>query len=348
MPAARAPVSLVAIRADASVEVGSGHVMRCLALAERFQERGCEAIFLCRDVPGHLGPFLAQQGFSVRLLTVPASSDEEEGDAQATLAALRALPTPAIWMLVDHYHLGARWHRAVASAGGRIAVIDDLADRSLWCDVLVNQNATPALHARYADLLEKPALLLLGPRYTLLRREFIAAAEAVRSSRRPAGRLLVFLGGADSAGLTLEVLQQLQPFHSEHLFVLVGAMNPHGESIRMWCADRGVDCAVASNAVASLAVEAQAGIVACGMFAVELQALGIPCVLVPLSDIQAAVARYFEGEGNAVVVAPDLLRAGTALHEQLQTLLVSHPPELREPTAALDGARRVVEQLLEK
>lgn len=341
---------LLAIRADASGEVGSGHVMRCLALAESAHDAGRRAIFLCRALPGDLRADIAARG--VEVLTLPACEPwTPERDAQATLQALAGLAAPPHWVLVDHYGLGAGWHRAVAGGGARIAVLDDLADRPLACEVLIDQNGVPTLHRRYPALTPAGCVHLLGPRYALLRRDVRLAAQ--ERAARPAsvlanGPTLMFLGGADADGLTLRLLARLPTARLPGpLHVLAGAMNPHREALQARCRELGHGFEVARRDLQPLLCSARAAVVACGMFAVELQALGVPCLLLPLSDIQGQVADHFVRHGRAVPLSPAQVDDATAVALAVERLLAL-PFQPGDATAvAPDGARRVVQHLIE-
>lgn len=342
--------ALLALRADASTEVGSGHVMRCLALAESAHDAGRRAIFLCRALPGDLRAEIAARGFE--LLTLPATGPwTPDADARATRQALAGLAQPPHWVLVDHYGLGADWHRAVAASGARIAVLDDLADRALDCQVLIDQNAVTTLHRRYRGLTPAGCVHLLGPQYTLLRRDVRLAAQAraaVPAGALASGPTLLFLGGADADNLTLRLLQRLPSARLPGpLHVLAGAMNPHQTRLQALCDGLGHGFEVARRDLQPLLTHARAAVVACGMFAVELQALGVPCLLLPLSDIQGQVAAYFVRHGRAVPLAPGQADDSAAVAQAVEQLLAL-PFEPGGATAvAPDGARRVVQHLIE-
>jgi spore coat polysaccharide biosynthesis predicted glycosyltransferase SpsG len=193
--------------------------------------------------------------------------------------------------------------------------------------------------------------MLLGPAYTLLRSEFAAAFAARHeySQLAPrAGPVLVFMGGADLAGLTLALLTANDlsllpgPIH-----VLVGAMNPRRDEIERHCQAAHIPYDVASRDVGELLKNAKGAIVACGMFAVELQALGVPSVLVPLSDIQRTVATYFAENGMALVLEPGQLCETTSWQTGAAFLLSadSQPTTSRRVAIPLDGAASVVREM---
>jgi UDP-2,4-diacetamido-2,4,6-trideoxy-beta-L-altropyranose hydrolase len=340
------------IRADASRQMGSGHVMRCLALAEAAQEAGMAVHFLCRPLAGDLVSELRQRQLPLTLLDLPEGpglwqADDLAADARASLAAIQAQRhlDQHDWLLVDHYQLGAPWHLAVAHAGLRIAVLDDLANRPLACTLLIDQNALSAHHHRYPSLTPAHCQHLLGPRYTLLRQEIRQAAQQRLST--PPSTTVVFLGGADTDRLTERVLDRLAalPQAAPTVQVLCGAMNPHWRAVQARCEAAGHRFALASRDMATLFAQARLAVVACGMTALELQALGIPSLLVPLSGIQEEVALDFARRGRAAVRSPQSLSDQGAFDTAWQALLAM-PHHTPEPGfIALDGARRVIAQM---
>ena len=216
----------ILFRTDANAQIGTGHLMRCLALADGVRAEGVECTFLCRA--GGLGVMasrITEAGHV--LLTLPdspvgdADVDSPQlahagwlpggqlNDAAACLNVLGGQPV-ADWLVVDHYALDERWENPMRVAAARILVIDDLADRQHDCDLLLDQNQVPDMVARYGNRVSENCRFLLGPKYALLRNEFSrsdASAPAIERSTSP--RLLVMFGGADPQDLTLRTVNAL-------------------------------------------------------------------------------------------------------------------------------------------
>lgn len=342
---------IVAFRVDASEGMGSGHVMRCIALAEALQERQHEVIFICAELEGNLIDKLKGLAFEVWPLNSSNDYQCAQGwdwqlDAEDTLALVERHQKAVDWLCVDHYQLDARWERIVGGCGARIAVIDDLADRWHACDVLVDQNAIEANHLRYNNLVPGSCLKLLGPRYTLLRKEFSDVSEQRRECSEvlgTTGNILVFLGGADSGNYTLHLLQSIDLQHLAFpLHVLIGPMNPWKNDVIEWCRKQNVAFTVAHDRIGDLLKCTRAAVVACGMFAVELQALEVPCALIPLSDIQATVAHYFSSQGRAIVVEPTALSDPNQVLDAVTKLLALPYLSTGAGVVPVDGARQVI------
>jgi UDP-2,4-diacetamido-2,4,6-trideoxy-beta-L-altropyranose hydrolase len=198
-----------AFRVDASAEIGTGHVQRCLALAHALRDLSASACFVSRDLGVAVPAQAHAAGFPAVELAAPAAAQgildacvphaawarvDSKTDAGQTIDALAGLRPD--WLIIDHYSFDARWHRRVACAlNCRIAVIDDLGDRALAADVLIDHNHAVDHRAKYASRLATDATMLVGPSYALLGPAY---AEAPRHVHRDAvGSIGIFMGGVD-------------------------------------------------------------------------------------------------------------------------------------------------------
>ncbi len=210
----------VLFRCDASLSIGSGHVMRCRTLARELQRRGADVIFLCRRQPGDLISLLVQEFAVLALPEQPLAACEglegrdlygawlgcsQHTDAAQCLQALaQANITSASWLVADHYGLDARWEAqllaglASANAPPKLLVIDDLADRPHQADLLLDQNFFgAATEQRYQGLVPPHCRQLLVPHYALLGPEY-AQLHPLVPPRKELRRVLVFFGGGGS------------------------------------------------------------------------------------------------------------------------------------------------------
>jgi UDP-2,4-diacetamido-2,4,6-trideoxy-beta-L-altropyranose hydrolase len=200
----------VLIRADASSRIGTGHVYRCMALAEEIVGRGHEVLFACADAPGALLGLLAERGW--RAVALPDGRDEA-GDAAALAAAAGA---GWDWLIVDHYERGAVFERAARPLAARLLAIDDLADRAHDCDVLVDSSHGAEEAGEYDALVPPACRRLVGQDYVILRKAFRALTPTPPRAG-PVRRLLVSLGGNDPVGMTIRALRTLARPQFAHL-----------------------------------------------------------------------------------------------------------------------------------
>jgi UDP-2,4-diacetamido-2,4,6-trideoxy-beta-L-altropyranose hydrolase len=212
-------------RTDADAQIGTGHLMRCLALARALRATGAECMFLCRSAGlGSLAERIVAEGHTLLALPEVNSTHVDVGesahahwlpggwrrDAEACHHALSGMPT-SDWLIVDHYALDHHWQSSMRVAAHKLMVIDDLADRQHDCDLLLDQNLVEAMEPRYVGLVPNHCVRLLGPRYALLRQEFEQNESHPNPSlsRAEQPRLLIMFGGTDAGNLTLRTLQAL-------------------------------------------------------------------------------------------------------------------------------------------
>jgi len=288
----------VAFRADASRDIGSGHVMRCLALAQALAGQGAEIVFLCQQLPGSMEAQISEAGFACWQLS-PVRDIEDDADQTNHLLD----QTPGWdWLIVDHYALSVRWSRALRARVEKLMVIDDLANRLLGCDVLLDQNLHADPAKRYRGLVPPEAVCLYGPEFALLRAEFAKARSTLQPRSGEVRRVLICFGGADAPNATGRVLETLLPvFSAVHFDVVVGVSNPHVERLRLLCGKY-------SNATLSFAVKD----VACHMAQTDLfvgsggtmtwerVALGLAGITLSIADNQLPLSKLIAdlGEGR--------------------------------------------------
>lgn len=295
----------VFVRTDASSRIGTGHLMRCLALAQALQQRGARVSFVMREVPAALTENIECLGF--KLFRLPEGLPREEGwlsvpwdtDALQTAAVLEAHGN-ADWLVIDHYGIDYRWEERVRTTNCKILVIDDLAQAKHSCDVLLNHNLMADAHARYRSLVPGTCRLLAGPRFALLREEFHACRASLHRDFDQVRNLLVFLGGADADGVSLRVLKILDVMRPREfkVTVVLGAASPHRSTVEGAYADRaGFQVIVQSSNMAQLMAAADLAVGAGGVSTWERCCLGLPSIVIAIAENQLQVGRAAAGAG---------------------------------------------------
>lgn len=223
----------IAFRVDASAQIGLGHLKRCAALAGALARLGAESTFVWRDIEFDCDPIIKASGAS----SICFGSDGVGGeDAERFVSEIcDARPD---WIVVDHYGLDRRWHDEVASRlGARIAVIDDLADRPLGAELVIDQNCHADHRTKYTGRLRDGARLLGGPGFALLGPDY---ADAPRYSfHADVQSIGVFMGGSDPANSSVTVLDAIDVAGFDGPVEVVStAANPHLPALRIRCAAR--------------------------------------------------------------------------------------------------------------
>jgi UDP-2,4-diacetamido-2,4,6-trideoxy-beta-L-altropyranose hydrolase len=343
----------VVFRTDASLQIGTGHVMRCLTLADALAANGEDCQFICRAHEGNLIEFIRSKGYDTHALPVaqdasvasPVSGLEASAsqlthvhwlgntqvqDAEAC-APILAAQCPD-WLIVDHYALDARWERALSPHYGKLMVIDDLADRNHACELLLDQTLGRNM-ADYRALVPADCHLLCGSQYALLRPEFAALRlHSLKRRARPAMReLLIAMGGVDKDNATGQVLEALRacplPYDCR-ITVVMGATAPWLEGVRTQAKDMpwSTRLLIGVSNMAQLMADSDLAIGAAGTTSWERCCLGLPTIMLVLAKNQCKVAQALERLGGV-----KLIKHGQSVTSQLRKLLfplVDSPDQL--------------------
>ena len=295
----------VIFRVDASNQMGIGHLMRCLTLAEALRRRGAEVGFISREHPGNLCELLQKRAIPVVVLPAPKRSHEavsgceyaiwlgisQDEDAKQTIEALNG-ESPD-WLVVDHYGLDVEWEKRLRPHIKRLMVIDDLANRHHDCDVLLDQNYSIEGESRYSGMVPDTCKLLVGTRYALLRPEYAIYRRAAKAPRKQIESVLLFFGGPDPHNMTGLALHALSSKDLSHLqvIVIIGINNLHKKILEKQARQRPkTDLHAAREHLADLMSEADLAIGACGATTWERMCLGLPAIVVSISDNQRPAA----------------------------------------------------------
>lgn len=297
----------IRIRADSSTRLGTGHVMRCLALAGSLRERGATVSFICRELPGNINAAIEACGHVVYRLptrTGPHLGDADwRVDAEQTACALATAPNSTDWLIVDHYALDRRWEAALRPHIGHVMVIDDLANRSHDCDLLLDQNLCENADTRYDGLTPAHCRIVLGPRYALLRPEFLAERQEARPRGAGVGRVLIFFGGTDPGNETAKALEAIRLLNRPDLAVdvVVGGTNPHKHEVEALCATLpGASFYCQASHMAQLMARADLAIGAGGSTMWERCCLYLPSLVVIIAENQIESTEATEKAGAII------------------------------------------------
>lgn len=360
-----------AFRVDASLAIGSGHVMRCLTLADELASRGQRCVFIMRERSGDQRRLVVSRGHDVVMLPDTGAYSDTVGmdtslshsswlgtgwrtDAQQTIDAITKYALK--YLVVDHYGLDYRWETVVSPYAERLMVIDDLADRRHDCDVLLDQNLGRAAND-YDALLPPRTSRLIGAGYALLRPEFMKARKkslAARHNRKPQS-LLVSMGGVDQDNVSADVLRIIDgvpELANWSVTVILGGACPHKDSIARLAGtmDLPVQVIVNTDKMSELMTEADVAVGAAGGAAWERCCLGLPTLLVVMAPNQHSGTQALEREGAAVSLgAPSELdhTLASSLRLLIRPQELARVSEVAARVCDGNGTARVVDVLME-
>jgi UDP-2,4-diacetamido-2,4,6-trideoxy-beta-L-altropyranose hydrolase len=304
----------IVFRTDANHQIGTGHFMRCLTLADEMRRSNADICFVSRALPLHLQQMLTERSIQYVALPKPDGKQDTDElphsawlttsqakDAELTLATLGASNWD--WLMVDHYALDQRFETPLRKVCKHVMVIDDLADRVHDCDVLLDQNFYQNKDQRYLGKVPAHGRLLLGPSFALLRPAFKEMRHQVKARTGKVKTLLVFFGGVDADNLTGQVLDVLISLNlAVQVNVVIGQLHPQKEKIEQICFQHGYACHVQTSQMAKLMAVADLAIGAGGTTVWERCALGLPSVCIATAENQQQQLHDLQSAG--LIVGP--------------------------------------------
>lgn len=355
----------VCIRADASVEIGTGHVMRCLTLAEQLRQKGANVFFISREHEGNLNDWIRlEKKFTVYSLKKEDNWEELSVDMSlykrwlgsstledATQTRDFIQQSERIsWLIVDHYGIDQEWERFMRPYVDQIMVIDDLANRKHDCDVLLDQNLYEDGERRYKELVPPKCQQVIGPSFALLREEFLNKRQQIRKRTEEIKHILIFFGGADLTNETLKALQAVEMLDNSQLIidVVVGKSNPNKNKIENYCRERrNIHFYCQVSDMATLMSKADLAIGAGGATTWERACLGLPSIMLAIADNQIELCQNVDRAGIVEYLGFHSQVDAKQIYEVLLKVLnnLSHLYDLRNRGRQLvdgKGTQRVV------
>lgn len=271
--------------------------MRCIALAQKARTDGWRPIFTLASGSESIEPRLHQEGFLTERVTgVPGGAE----DAGQTIDL--AHKHRAAHLVVDGYRFGSDFQKSIKDAGFRLLAVDDYGHADhYWADLVLNQNVY-AEEEPYRNR-EAYTRLLLGCRFALLRREFLADARPSPRLTVRAERILVTLGGADPDNATHKVVQALAGVKSRPVqaVVVVGASNPNWATLEQAARSASVPVRLERSVtnMPELMAWAQVAVSAGGSTCWELAYMGLPNLTLVLAENQKPIAEALHERGVA-------------------------------------------------
>ena len=297
----------VVFRVDSSSQMGVGHLMRCLTLADELEKQNHNATFICRKLKGNL-----IKSIEHRVLILPADKDFQSDDLylswlgatqeQDAKQTIQVIHDNADLLIVDSYALDEVWHKQLKPHAKKIMVIDDLADREFDCDVLLNQNLA-SKQGDYQGKVPSDCELLLGCEYALLRPEFAAFRKRALEKRKKTQEIkniLISMGGSDKKNITYNVLQQLND--GFNIVVVLSSASLHREMIMDYVKGKNIEVIINADNMAELMLDADLAIGAGGSTSWERCCLGLPTLLFVTAENQKVIAENLERLGAVMIV----------------------------------------------
>ena len=357
----------IAIRVDASVQIGTGHVMRCLSLADVLRDSGATIEFITRAHLGNMNEYIKSKGFKVHSLPDPSESDEQQNlsgykqwlgidqvtDAEESIQILA--DTQLDWLIVDHYALDKSWEDKLKPYTRKVMVIDDLADRPHTCDLLLDQNLGRQM-TDYAPLVPKNCTILAGSQYALLRPEFATLREySLKRRETPVlKQILITMGGVDQPNATEQVLTTLKrcPLPEDcAITVVMGSRAPRLDRVRQVAQSMPWKTKVQVNIsnMAQVMADSDLAIGAAGGTAWECCTLALPTIIVVTADNQRPSAIALASKAAArVIMSIDSIddELGGAINSMMEMSVLTAMQQACKDIVDGNGSERALSALL--
>lgn len=332
----------VVFRVDASNQIGTGHIIRCLTLAKALKEKNTTCVFICRENTGDLCTRIEGEGFKVlklqkahnkiisdfskkRLEHADWLGVEQKVDAEEIIQIISNSDSPD-WLIVDHYGIDFEWEQMLRPHVNKIMVIDDIADRQHDCDLLLDQNFGSS-KKRYEGLVPSECIQLHGPSYALLNPSFSRLRKSISARDGKINRILVYFGGGEDALemilLTLEVFNSRE-LKDIHLDVVVPKSFENHSSLKAVLLKRGnIKIFSVLPDLVELICQADLSIGAGGSTTWERCCLGLPSLVISMASNQLPSCLALARDGYIFFLGLQTEVTSHIIRDFLNTLLKS-------------------------
>ncbi|MBL77291.1 MAG: UDP-2,4-diacetamido-2,4,6-trideoxy-beta-L-altropyranose hydrolase [Chloroflexi bacterium] len=287
------------IRVESGEDVGYGHIIRCMALAN-YLKIHFKIIFITSNSTGNLNSLIKKNNFRrISLMRlIPLSHSNIINDAQQTIKIIKKFGNEKSLLLVDSYNLPIRWESLVKPYVRKLIVIDDLISRKHNCDLIIDQNLHTDMKKLYQNLIPNSCVKLFGPDYAILRKQFFIQRKHMKVRSLPIQKILISFGGSDKKDYTLSILNLIECLEKiKKIYVVVGSASSNKDKIRYFCKNHSqFEYIEQTENMAKLMRNADLAIGSGGTTTWERCCLGLPSIIFVTSidqkDIANAVSRY--------------------------------------------------------
>ncbi|WP_340005373.1 UDP-2,4-diacetamido-2,4,6-trideoxy-beta-L-altropyranose hydrolase [Paenibacillus sp. FSL K6-0276] len=343
------------IRADASEHLGTGHIMRCLSLSVELIRKKHTVVFVCRLLHPYLRILITNQGCDIlEIESKEPVGSTEESEYVVSLIKKEYAINQTDWIIVDHYSISYSYESILRNLFSNILVIDDLADRRHDCDMLLDTNLNNG-NEKYNKLVASSVTQLIGPKYALLRQEFLDERSNINDKfPEHIQSIFVCFGGTDPSNETLKTIKALEPVLNDitKVKIVLGRTNPHVEElINLFENNSKLEFLIQPSSIAQEMVSCDMAICAGGSMTWERYCMGLPAIVIAIADNQIEVANYGQSIGidkyigvSSLVTEADITRSIRQLVHPATWLREAR--ELAMESVDGNGVSRVVNYLI--
>jgi len=277
-------VKTILFRADSSSDIGTGHIMRDLVLAQKYAKEGAKIIFASCDLKGNINQKILNTGY--QLVTLKSNSKKELKEL------IKKLHIDLL--VIDHYKIDHKKEKYLKKKTGvKILAFDDTYKRH-YCDILLNHNIS-AKKRKYKKLVPKWCQIKCGKKYTLLRQEFIEEKKKKYKKDRDIKRLFIAMGGADTANLNSKILKVLSKFQYIKVDLVTTSANQRLQELQKYSEKKSwINLHIDSSKVAKLMAQSDLAIITTSSIVHEVLYMELPFIAIKVVENQERMYRYLK------------------------------------------------------
>jgi UDP-2,4-diacetamido-2,4,6-trideoxy-beta-L-altropyranose hydrolase len=276
----------IVFRLDANTRIGTGHLMRCMTIADELDRQKYHIYFICGKITPPMQKFIADKGYKFYV----------EDNQNHILKIIETLKPD--YLIIDHYGLDSKFETKARPYSKQIIVIDDMADRFHICDFLLDQGPLRTKDD-YKPWVNPECQLLLGANYVLIKPEFRLLRKSCITSWEKG---LISFGGSDPDNITLKILKALDcALKMKHIkwTIIAGAANQNWNSLRNFTNQTQMEITLIkqTNQIARLMSNHDFSFGAAGTMAWERACIGLPSITFAIAENQnygIEVIRHFD------------------------------------------------------
>ena len=306
----------IAFRADGTSQIGTGHIMRSIALSEELKNRGHSCFFLSKIDSEELINRVKQTSSFQKMET--EATTKEDLDILLKFSKENNVD----WIITDHYGINSDYVKILKENKFKVLSVDDTAQIHYYSDIVLNQNIGAEQLAFSA---EKYTKFLLGPKYTMIRDELLRRDEKIENNK--VKKILVTLGGTDNDNFTLKILKLLESVDKNaEILVVLGPFNLFYDAIRGYIKETGLKIKLIKSPenMAEVYLESDIAISAGGSSCYELAYFGIPNIIITIADNQLYIANELDKQKVSIYLGKKSEIKAEQLEDKIKELINNH------------------------
>ena len=343
------------IRVDSGREIGFGHGMRCLTIANEIKKKEFNVLIIMNRERNNLGELFKKNGHDVSYIInrkIGFKKIDVKYDLEQTKRILQKFKEKIDIFLIDHYNIDYKWEKSLRQYVRKIVVIDDLNNRKHDCDLIIDQGLHHNMKNLYVKLVPKNCKILTGPKYAILRPEFHIFRKKLQKQNKIIKRIMISFGGSDPNNDTIKVLEGITKIKDREfsIDVIVGKANSSHAKIQKICEKmKKTRCYYNPEKMAKIMSKCDLAIGSGGSTTWERCCLGIPSIVSIASEDQYEATRILNSKKCIKNLGMSKKKLGSDYVIAIEDMNFKKLNEMRKECLKLvdgNGTKRIMQNIL--